>query len=717
MLKDVPPQAKSMLSRAGDILDNRKKGKNVFAFFLIFFLGLTVYSNSFGVPFQFDDYSSIVENPVIRHLDNFTSSLEGYHYNPRRVVGYATFALNYHFGGLNTVGYHVVNLAVHVTNGFLVYFLIILTFETPYFREQSAKGIAQRATAKESIMTGGRKSLAQNKGVSDRYALRPMPYAMSDSRYLMALFAALLFVTHPLQTESVTYIVQRFASLATMFYLLSIVMYIKARLELQSAKGIAHGAEDKGPGGKSMQNKNIFFSMLYALCSLLFAVLAMGTKEIAYTLPIMIVIFEFLFFTRVTRKRLLFLVAPVAIIGLAVLALANSGVSPGRLLSRLEAVTMVQSYGSRWIYLITELRVIMSYIRLMIFPINQSIDYDYPIYHSLLTPEVLLSAFFLSALFGAAVYLLWKSKKHSAKGIAHRAGSLPPTSNLQLFASRQADDSGVTFHDSGRHAPCSMPSALYLRLISFGILWFFVALSVESSVIPIADLIFEHRMYLPSVGAMIAVAAAAFMISGRLAKKGRMAAVIMLTVIVTLFAAATYARNDVWASPITLWKDAIRKGPHHSRPYFVLGAEYARHGAYGKAIAMYRKALAMPPGEYLTLRADEYPKMYNALGLLYARLGRYGEAIEVFQRLLGRYPGFAGAYNNLGAAYVNSGRYREAIRPLLQAVERRPGNVDARYNLALAYYGSGDRNAAMREALILKRFSPEAASELLAQLK
>ncbi len=711
MLKDVPPQAKSMLSRAGDILNNRKKGKNFFAFFLIFFLGLTVYSNSFGVPFQFDDYSSIVENPVIRHLDNFTSSLEGYHYNPRRVVGYATFALNYHFGGLNTVGYHVVNLAVHVTNGFLVYFLIILTFETPYFREQSAKGIAQRATAKESIMTGGRKSLAQNKGVSDRYALRPMPYAMSDSRFLMALFAALLFVTHPLQTESVTYIVQRFASLAAMFYLLSMVFYIRGRLGAKGGGQEAVGVEKRVP---------IAYRLVPIACyflSFLFAVLAMGTKEIAYTLPIMIVIFEFLFFTRVTRKRLLFLVAPVAIIGLAVLALANSGVSPGRLLSRLEAVTMVQSYGSRWIYLITELRVIMSYIRLMIFPVNQSIDYDYPIYHSLLTPEVLLSAFFLSALFGAAVYLLWKSKKHSAKGIAHRAGSLPPTSNLQLFASRQAEDSGVTFHDSGRHAPCSMPSALYLRLISFGILWFFVTLSVESSVVPIADVIFEHRMYLPSVGAMIAVAAAAFMISGRLAKKGRTAAVIMLTVIVTLFAAATYARNDVWASPITLWKDAIRKGPHHSRPYFVLGAEYARHGAYGKAIAMYRKALAMPPGEYLTLRADEYPKMYNALGLLYARLGRYGEAIEVFQRLLGRYPGFAGAYNNLGAAYVNSGRYREAIRPLQQAVDRRPGNVDARYNLALAYYGSGDRDAAMREALILKRFSPEAASELLAQLK
>ncbi|MFI5296251.1 MAG: hypothetical protein ACHQ0Y_14655, partial [Thermodesulfovibrionales bacterium] len=108
--------------------------KNVFFHLsIVAIVGLAAYSNTSGVPFQFDDFSNISDNPVIADLDNFISGARGYDYNPRRYIGYLTFALNYHFGGLNVSGYHVVNLAVHILNAMLVYFLVILTFRTPYF--------------------------------------------------------------------------------------------------------------------------------------------------------------------------------------------------------------------------------------------------------------------------------------------------------------------------------------------------------------------------------------------------------------------------------------------------------------------------------------------------------------------------------------------------------------------------------------------------------
>ena len=657
------PEFSPSSRQAGSV--TRKHGKTFFAFILIALLGLAVYSNSFRVPFQFDDNSSIVNNQVIRNLGNFTSSLDGYHYNPRRVVGYATFALNYDFGDLDPTGYHVVNFAVHIMASFLVYLLVMLTLKTPYFKGDRAKSMEHGTTESDPDTLPAPVS-------SSASDLQPLTSTLPAGwlEFFIALFSALLFVSHPLQTESVTYIVQRFASLATMFYLLSFVLYISGRLI--QFKADTESASYRGNA------KALILAISCFVFSFLSGVLAMGTKETAYTLPFMLVIFELFFFTSETGRRRLFLLTTVAVAGVsAVIFFIKSGMSPGDMMSRLSALTMVQSSGSRWIYFLTELRVIASYIRLTFFPVNQTIDYDFPIYHSFFAPQVLLSACLLLALLGAAVYLLVRSRVASGK--------------------RQISP--------------------YYRLAAFGIFWFFIALSVESSFITIADVIFEHRMYLPSVGAMIAITALSFTLAGHLARNGRRTVVIIFTVIVTLFGAASYARNEVWASPVSLWKDAIRKAPGLARPYFSLGAEYARLGAYEKAIGMYKKALAMPPGEYLELRADEYPKMYNAVGLLYASLGRYDKAIDVFQGLLRRYPDFTGAYNNLGAAYLNSGRYREAIRPLLQALDRKPDNLEARYNLALAYYGSGDRDAAMHEAATIKRFSPELASRLLSQIR
>ena len=101
---------------------------------LIILAGLIVYSNTFHVPFLYDDFDNLTNNPIIKSLDNFSSSSKGYDYNPGRFIGFLSFALNYHFGGLDVTGYHIVNIAIHIANSLLVYFLVLLTFRTPFFR-------------------------------------------------------------------------------------------------------------------------------------------------------------------------------------------------------------------------------------------------------------------------------------------------------------------------------------------------------------------------------------------------------------------------------------------------------------------------------------------------------------------------------------------------------------------------------------------------------
>ncbi|MBI4689413.1 MAG: hypothetical protein HY754_03970, partial [Nitrospirae bacterium] len=171
-----------------------------FHLFLIAIVGLLVYSNTFYVPFQFDDIPNIAENYMLKDLTKFWPP------GGARWLGFLTLALNYKLGGLNVTGYHIFNLVIHILNAILVYWLIVLTFKTPYIAMRNAE-------------------------FGFRNSENNIPHSAFGIPHLeIALFSALLFVSHPIQTQAVTYIYQRFASLATFFYLLSLVMYIKFRI-------------------------------------------------------------------------------------------------------------------------------------------------------------------------------------------------------------------------------------------------------------------------------------------------------------------------------------------------------------------------------------------------------------------------------------------------------------------------------------------------------
>jgi tetratricopeptide (TPR) repeat protein len=560
--------------------------------FLIAILGFIAYSNSLRVPFVFDDDTSILDNPVIKSLGNFLSSSSGYEYNPRRFVGYLTIAVNYALGGLDVTGYHVFNLAVHIANAFLVYSLMVLTFKTPRMRNSS----------------------------------------LSLSSRRIAFFTAALFVVHPIQTEAVTYVVQRFTSLTTMFYLMSLSLYARWRLLEES--------------GRLPRRK----TLLWYFLSLAAAVLAMKTKEIAFTLPIIVVIYEFFFFRLPTRRRVPFLAPILATLFIIPLSLLNIAKPLGEALSDASQVTRIQTDVSRWDYLLTQFRVVVTYIRLLVFPVNQNLDYSYPIYRSFSSPSVFLSFLFLLALFVFGLYLFLRSGRHDSE-----------------------------------YGPG-------LRLVSFGIMWFFVTLSVESSVIPIVDPIFEHRAYLPSVGFISAFVVGAMIVMSRLKRKGErfvaMAVAPLLVVILLLFGVATYSRNMTWNDPITLWSDVVKKSPAKARPIYNLGQAYDIRGAAEKAADLYRTAIRLDP--YLA-------HAYNNLANIYEKQGRVELAIWLYRKVIAIYPKDNIARTNLGAVYAKQGRYAEAIAELTRAIRIKPDYAIAHNNLGNVYYERGYLDDAVRE--------------------
>ncbi|MFI5295598.1 MAG: tetratricopeptide repeat protein [Thermodesulfovibrionales bacterium] len=602
---------------------------------LIAVLGLLAYSNTFHSPFMWDEKREIIENPVIKDLGNFLSNTKGYDYNPRRFIGYLTFALNYHFGRLNVTGYHAVNLVIHITNALLVYFLVVLTFRTPSMRQSTD----------------------------------PSPPAP----VLLALVTALLFVAHPLQTQAVTYVVQRFASLATLCYLLSLVMYIKGRL------GLEHPEVSVRKGGFSAP----FSAFTFFFLSLAFAVCAMKTKEIAFTLPLVIVLYEVTFFKSSLKKKLLFLLPVLLTLIIVPISILHSDKPLGEILSDVSEKTKVQTDLSRWEYLMTEMRVIVTYLRLIFVPARQNLDYDYPTYHTLFTPPVCLSFVFLLAVFCTALYLLYQTRQKATGKRQWAEGK----SEESVFDESPADS-----------APCPFPVASLYRLIAFGILWFFITLSVESSVIPIVDVIFEHRVYLPSVGLFLAMTAGAFVLANR---PGMEKVVIPSLVLVTLvLSGITYARNTVWKDEISLWRDVVLKSSDKARPHNNLGYAYYMKGHLHEAVAEYQIALRLDP---------DFADAHNNLGSAYYRQGRFNESTVEFEAAVKLNPGDVRAHSNLAAAYGTTGRMDEALREFQAALTLNPDYADAYNNLGSVYFRQGLIDKALKEYQTALKLNPDYA--------
>jgi Flp pilus assembly protein TadD len=608
--------------------------KTIRNLFLIAVVGGIAYSNSFSVPFQFDDIFNIVDNPVIHNINNFISSSKGYDYNPRRYIGYLSLAMNYRAGGLAVSGYHAVNLAVHIINAGLVYFLILLTFRTPYFAGDEECGMRNR----ENWTEDGRPAFQS----------------------LIALFSALLFVAHPLQTQAVTYIVQRFTSLAATFYLLSVVMYVKGRLSDRKTR-----------------------MTTYYILSLLFAVIAMKTKEIAFTLPVIILMYEFFFFRSGLKKKLLFLLPVLLTLVIIPVSIMGAHKPLGEILSDLSEKTRVQTNISRWDYLMTETRVVTTYIRLIFLPVNQNLDYDYPISHSLSSPHVLLSFFFLMSIFGCAVYLLHKAAAGRRNAVGNNGS-----------ASRSGRGATVETLEGNIPPPgaCGeFPITGYYRLIAFGIFWFFITLSVESSIIPIADVIFEHRVYLPSAGAFVAITASVF-VGARMLKgnRKRTERIVIATfaLAIVLLTGATFLRNRVWQSETGLWEDVVQKSPENARAYNNLGYLMMEKGQSEKAAGYFARALQLRPG---------YADARNNLGVAYYNLGYMDAAIAQFKAVeseVSSGPYAADARHNLGLAYIQKGMLDEAITEMTAALALTPGSAEIYNDLGMAYKKKGLPNEA-----------------------
>ncbi|MBI5194828.1 MAG: tetratricopeptide repeat protein, partial [Nitrospirae bacterium] len=349
-------------------------------------------------------------------------------------------------------------------------------------------------------------------------------------------------------------------------------------------------------------------------------------------------------------------------------------------------------------------------LRLLFLPINQNLDYDYPVYHSFFEPNVFLSFMFLLFVFGLGVYLFYCSKTKQQ------------TPDTQAEAPYQVR--GRLCGYAERLTPHVLRLTPYLlRLTAFGLFWFFITLSIESSIIPLKDVIFEHRLYLPSIGLIIAFVSVAFYFipylsslifqpstfnpqpssspSHHSSRLSLTTCYLLLTTAVIVFSIAAYERNTIWKSDISLWEDVVRKSPNKEGGYLNLGLAYLSQGLTDKAIKCFLFASQLKP---------EFPDSYINLGLSYYTQGAFAKAIEYYQTALRLNPESPHIiHNNIGTAYDSMGLISNSIEHYEIALKLNPDFAEPYINLGIIYHSQGLIDKAIESYQIALKLNPDSS--------
>ena len=539
---------------------------------MLVIIGAAAYANGFAGPFIFDDEISVLENPYIVHLRPLSnvmlapplSTVAG------RPIASLSLAVNYAVSGYSVWSYHFFNLLIHILAGLTLFGIVRRTLLCERLRDRFGKHSA-----------------------------------------VLAWIAAAIWVVHPIQTESVTYIVQRTESLMGLFYLLTLYLAIRA---MQS-------------------QKPVFWSIISVVC----CGLGMGTKEVMVTAPVLVLLYDRTFFAgsfiEAFRRRLGLY---VSLAGMWVILAALLWSGPRQEQSNGFTIGTSLSYAAN------QGIVILRYLRLSVWPRGLCLDYSWP--------------------------------------IAKDWGKLAPPMLVVLAMLT------VTVWGIIRNKAWSYPAV-----------WFFGVLSVTSSFVPVKDLIFEHRMYLPLAGLAVLAVAGGYVLFERWS--ARRAGIILAAVIV-LLGLATFRRNDDYRSAAAIWQSVLDVIPDNSRAHNNLGVALKSAGRVDEAIRHYNEALRVTPDDEKTL---------NNLGIAFQAMGRYDEAINCFNRALQVKPKYVDTYYNLGWIFELQGKFDEAIKYYRNALGINPGHPKAHNNLGKLLSQQGKVNEAMEHFRIALELKPEYA--------
>jgi len=370
--------------------------------------------------------------------------------------------------------------------------------------------------------------------------------------------------------------------------------------------------------------------------------LGMASKEVMASAPVMVLLYDRAFvsgsFRDAWRRRW-----PLY------LGLASTWLLLGFLLNSAESFTFVSMNARHlgltwWEYLCTEPGVILYYLRLSVWPSPLCLDHDWPIARTWLS--IAPPAIVIVALLTAGIWA-WRTN---------------PTWGFMSA-------------------------------------WFFLILAPSSSILPLHNPLYEHRMYLSLVAVVSLVVMGLYSLTGR-------RSLALLALVAVGFACLTWRRNQDYRSEIAFWSDAVAKFPNNPRARDSLAVALCEKGRVPEALQHWERALEIKP---------DFAEAHNNLGLALWHEDRVPEAIRHFREALRIEPDFTEAHNNLGVALMERGQLREAMEQYEQALQIKPYDPKAHYNLGVALWQAGRMSEAVQhweQAVQLKSDYAEAHNSL-----
>lgn len=554
---------------------------------LLILVGLCAYANSFTKAFLLDDEVWIVSNGKLA-----ADPVGAIQAMPTRTLAMATIVANYRFGGLKPFGYHLVNVAGHLLAALALYGFVRRTLLLP------------------------------------RWAGR-----FDSTAAPLALAVALVWMLHPLQTQSVTYIIQRCESLMGLFFFVGFYTFARALTATRSTGWLA--------------------------ATVVAFVVSGGFKETTVVFPPLVLLYDRAFgagtLLGALRRRKWFYLA-LGVLWARMLWVTAGSALTGVTSDRPEGrVDMDVGFGIQTIspyeYLLTQAGVIVHYLRLSVWPTNLCFDYQgWPIARS--PADVAWQLLVVVGLLGAS---LWAAVRRPAAG--------------------------------------------------FVALWFFATLAPTSSIMPIIDVAFEQRMYLPLASLVVFAMLGGAMLLERLAARSerphvlRLSAAVLVALLAIVLGVRTAARNEVYRTPVTMWEDTVRKNPNGYRSHSNYAQALIMAGRYDDAVKASENAIQVDPDARMSY-------VNKGAGLI--NQGKIDEGrAALFKAIEINKGGFANADNTLGWCYLWANQLPQAEFHFRHAVIGKQDRAEYRYNHAMVLFllkRDAEANAAIEEG---RRLNPE----------
>lgn len=548
------------------------------------------YFPSRNYDFQFDDIANITKYYDIRH-----NNLRDLFFTGPRWIGRWINSIHYSIGKFDPYSYRMANILQHILIGVIVYFLFLVALKN----------------------------------------LKKYTF-FKDNSVILAFLTSGLFMLHPVQTQTVSYVIQcKLEGIATFFIValaLIFIMMVRTR---------------------SIVAKTAFIVTFFSLSAL-----STGSKEIAIAGPFLIMLVDWFLVSQGAwcsfKERIVFHVANFVLISSLYIYLLEFSFfkrvfslqwdvanNLGNVITNqpLEHITPL------W-YFISEFKVILHYLTVFLWPFNMSVEYDWVLSKSFFALDCFLPFLILTAVIASLVYLLYRN--------------------------------------SG-------------NLIAFGMLWFFLCVLPRSSLISSAELIVDYKTYAASVGWLFILACALVAASLKIASyipkmhyvQSKVVGGLCASILCCILGYLTVDRNTIWRTGIEFWGNMLKNAPGKARIYNNYGVELSQKlHKFEESISYFKQAISMDA---------YYPDPHNNLAVVYAYLNKFDCAIEEMKAGLRINPHYAEGYNNLAAFYLHTKEMDKAKTCLDQALKIRPSYGKAYFNRARIYSDMGNIDLALAD--------------------